>query len=146
MRTINKNLRNEIKLKIMNKFGQRISLNKLYETILRQIVYNVKTNLNKTTIYFTKRMKDVKESYTEGLSTFSKLIQEHTQKLSFVTLLIEEESKLQKLKQHVPANKSQLEENYKSDIRKLKKIFENQMQQKYLYQNNMKNLTLKIKS
>jgi len=40
---------------------------------------------------------------------------------------------------------SQLEEKYKSDIVKLKKIFENQMQQKYLFQNDIKNLRLKMK-
>jgi len=47
---------------------------------------------------------DVKGNYVEELSTFNKLIQEHTQKLSFLTLLIEEESKLQKLKQYVTSN------------------------------------------
>jgi len=57
MRVINKNVKNEIKLKIMNKFGQNISLNKLYETILRRIVYDINTNLNEMTIYFTKRIK-----------------------------------------------------------------------------------------
>lgn len=57
MRVNNKNLQNEIKLKIMNKFGQHISLNKLYETILRRIVYDIKANLSETTMYFTKRIK-----------------------------------------------------------------------------------------
>jgi hypothetical protein len=38
-----------------------------------------------------------------------------------------------------------LEEKYKTDIMKLKKIFENQMQQKYLFQNDIKNLRLKMK-
>lgn len=57
MRINNKNLKNEIKLKIMNKFGQNISLNKLYETILRRIVYDIKANLSETTMYFTKRIK-----------------------------------------------------------------------------------------
>jgi len=57
MRVNNKNLKNEIKLKIINKFGQNISLNKLYETILRRIVYDIKANLNETTTYFTKQIK-----------------------------------------------------------------------------------------
>lgn len=57
MRVNNNNLKNEIKLKIINKFGQNISLNKLYETILRRMVYDIKANLNETTMYFTKRIK-----------------------------------------------------------------------------------------
>lgn len=57
MRVNNKNLKNEIKLEIMNKFGQNISLNKLYETILRRLVYDIKANLRETTTYFTKRIK-----------------------------------------------------------------------------------------
>lgn len=57
MRLNNKNLKDEIKLKIMNKFGQNVSLDKLYETILRRIVYDIKANVNETTVYFTKRIK-----------------------------------------------------------------------------------------
>jgi len=57
MRINNKNLKNEIKLKIMNKFGQNVSLNKLYETILRRIVFDIKANLSETTMYFTKQIK-----------------------------------------------------------------------------------------
>ncbi|XP_070529333.1 cilia- and flagella-associated protein 44 isoform X2 [Cardiocondyla obscurior] len=57
MRVNNKNLKNAIKQKIMNKFGQNVSLNELYETILRRIVYDIKANLNEITMYFTKRIK-----------------------------------------------------------------------------------------
>ncbi|XP_011636228.1 uncharacterized protein LOC105426623 [Pogonomyrmex barbatus] len=149
MRVNNKALKNEIKLKIMNKFGQDISLNKLYETILRRIVYDIKANLDETTIYFTKQIKRVKESYAEELVIFNKLIREHTQKLNFLTLLVEEQSKLQKLsKRHIMSEEEilQLEEKYKSDIMKLERILENQMQQKYLFQNDIKNLKLKTKS
>jgi len=124
MRVNNKNLKNEIKLKIINKFGQNISLNKLYETILRRIVYDIKANLSETTTYFIKQIKrklymccniviqyfyfidllllhvfiaDIKENCTEELVILNKLLQEHTQKLSFLTILVEEQSKLQKL-------------------------------------------------
>ena len=57
MRVNNKKLQDEIKQKIMNKFGQSLSLNKLYETILRRIVYDIKANLSETMTYFTKRIK-----------------------------------------------------------------------------------------
>lgn len=57
MRVNNKKLQDEIKLKIMNKFGQSLSLNKLYETILRRIVYDIKANLSEASTYFTKRIK-----------------------------------------------------------------------------------------
>lgn len=40
----------------------------------------------------------------------------------------------------------QLEEKYKNDIIKLESILENQMRQKYLFQNDIKNLKLKTKS
>jgi len=40
---------------------------------------------------------DIKENYTEELVILNKLLQEHTQKLSFLTILVEEQSKLQKL-------------------------------------------------
>lgn len=48
---------------------------------------------------------DVKKNYVEELSIFNKLLREHTQKLSFLTLLVEEQSKLQKLlKQRIISN------------------------------------------
>jgi len=40
----------------------------------------------------------------------------------------------------------QLEEKYKSEIVKLERILENQTRQKYIFQNDIKNLRLKIKS
>lgn len=50
---------------------------------------------------------DIKESYAEELVTFNKLIRENTQKLSFATVLVEEQSKLQKLlKQHIMSDVS----------------------------------------
>ncbi|EFN70133.1 WD repeat-containing protein 52 [Camponotus floridanus] len=149
MRVNNNNLKNEIKLKIINKFGQNVSLNKLYETIIRRMVYDIKANLNETTMYFTKRIKHEKESYAEELVILNKLIREHTQKLSFLTILVEEQSKLQKLsKRHIMSDEEmlQLEEKYKSDIVKLERILENQTRQKYIFQNDIKNLKLKIKS
>ncbi|KYN44488.1 WD repeat-containing protein 52 [Trachymyrmex septentrionalis] len=149
MRHNNKKLQDEIKLKIMNKFGQSLSLNKLYETILRRIVYDIKANLRETMTYFTKQIKYVKENYVKELSIFNKLVREHTQKLSFLTLLVEEQSKLQKLlKQRITSKEEmlQFEEKYKSDIMKLESILENQMRQKHLFQNDIKNLRLKTKS
>lgn len=57
MRLNNNNLKDEIKLKIMNKFGQNVSLHKLYETILHRIIYDIKANISETIMYFTKRIK-----------------------------------------------------------------------------------------
>ncbi|XP_025994269.1 cilia- and flagella-associated protein 44 isoform X2 [Solenopsis invicta] len=149
MRVNNKKLKNEIKLKIMNKFGQNVSLSKLYETILRRIVYDIKANLNETTAYFIKRIKHVKENYAEELVIFNNLIREHTQKLSFLTLLVEEQSKLQKLlKRHIISDEDmlQLEQKYKSDIMKMESILENQIRQKHLFRKDIKNLRLRTKS
>ncbi|XP_067210276.1 cilia- and flagella-associated protein 44 isoform X2 [Linepithema humile] len=149
MRANNKNLKSQIKQEIMNKFGQNISLNKLYEMILRRLAYDIKARLNETAIYFAKQIKHIKEKYAEELVIFNKLIRENTQKLSFATVLVEEQSKLKKLlKQHVTSNEEilQLEETYKSDIIKIEKILENQARQKYLFRNDIKNLRLKTKS
>lgn len=127
----NKNLKNEMKQKIMDKFGQNISLTELYETILRRMVYDIKANLNETTMQFNKRINgefkyilvrfnsliyslcrvfyyiiaEIKECYAEELITFSNMIREHTQKLSFLTLLVEEQSKLKKLlRRHITSD------------------------------------------
>lgn len=42
---------------IMTKFGQNISLNKLYETIIRRMVHDIKANLTDVTKYFAKQIK-----------------------------------------------------------------------------------------
>lgn len=56
---------------------------------------------------FSVFIVDIKESYAEELVTFNKLIRENTQKLSFATVLVEEQSKLQKLlKQHIMSDVS----------------------------------------
>lgn len=52
----NKKLKNEIKQKIMDKFGRNVSLTELYETILRRMVYDIRANLNETTMQFNKRI------------------------------------------------------------------------------------------
>lgn len=57
MRVDNKNLEKEIKMEMTNKFGKNVSLNKLYETILRRMVYDIKANLNETILYFNKRIR-----------------------------------------------------------------------------------------
>lgn len=112
---------------------------------------------------------EAKESYSEELNVFNKLIREHTQKLSFLTILVEEQSKLKKLsKQRIVSDvrncqisvllvvrisllfrsqeeMTQFEETYKSDITKLEKILKRQIRQKQLFMNDIKNLRLKTK-
>ncbi|XP_020280668.1 cilia- and flagella-associated protein 44 [Pseudomyrmex gracilis] len=148
MRAKNKTLKNEIKSMIMIKFGQSISLNELYETIIRRMVHDIKVSLSDATKYFAKQIKQAKESYSEELNVFNKLIREHTQKLSFLTILVEEQSKLKKLsKQRIVSDEemTQFEETYKSDITKLEKILKRQIRQKQLFMNDIKNLRLKTK-
>lgn len=129
----NKSLKNEIKQKIMDKFGQKVSLTELYETILRRMVYDIKANINETTMQFSKRINgeffvvcfnpfthisyiviystvflaEVKERYAGELIIFNNTVREHTQRLSFLTLLVEEQSKLKKLlKRHITSDVS----------------------------------------
>lgn len=40
----------------MDKFGRHVSLTELYETILRRMVYDIRANLNETTMQFSKRI------------------------------------------------------------------------------------------
>lgn len=56
MRANNKKLKSEIKREIMNKFGQNIPLNRLYEMILRRLAYDIKASLNETTMHFAKQI------------------------------------------------------------------------------------------
>ncbi|XP_019696509.1 uncharacterized protein LOC105182290 [Harpegnathos saltator] len=144
----NKKLKSEIKQRIMEKFGQNVSVTELYETILRRMVYDIKADLNETTMQFSKRTNEIKECYAEELITFKNMIREHTQKLSFMTLLVEEQSKLKKLlRQHIASGEKmlELEKTYKNDIIKLERILKNQMRQKHLFQEDIKNLKLKTK-
>ncbi|XP_014472910.1 PREDICTED: cilia- and flagella-associated protein 44 [Dinoponera quadriceps] len=145
----NKSLKSEIKQKIIDKFGRNVSLTELYETILRRMMYDIKANLNETTMQFNKRIREVKECYAEELITFNHMVREHTQKLSFLTLLVEEQSKLKKLlRRHITSDEEmlQLEKTYKDDIRKLERILKNQMRQKRLFEDDIKNFKLKTKS
>ncbi|XP_032671308.1 cilia- and flagella-associated protein 44 isoform X3 [Odontomachus brunneus] len=149
MRVNNKSLKNEMKQRIMDKFGQNISLTELYETILRRMVYDIRANLSEITMQFSKRTNEVKECYTEELITLNNMIREHTQKLSFLTLLVEEQSKLKKLlRRHIKSDEEMLllEKTCKNDVTKLERILRNQMRQKHLFENDIKNLKLKTKS
>lgn len=102
------------------KFGQQISLVNLYESVLRRLVYEIKANTSNLikfyddkikgetlctkkkkrskllNIYFKFLLPVIKTQYTQQLQVLNNLIQDNTEKLSFLTVLEEELTKIKK--------------------------------------------------
>ncbi|XP_015588735.2 uncharacterized protein LOC107264707 [Cephus cinctus] len=141
-----KKLKDNIKEEMMKKFGQEISLNALYEAVLRRMVYDIKVNINGMISSFEKEINSVKEAYAERVNILENLIQDNTEKLNLLTVLEEEKSKLRKILKHVPMTEEEIELSkltYQNDISKLKSILKSQMHQKELFRNEIRNLSLK---
>ncbi|KAL2733263.1 cilia- and flagella-associated protein 44 isoform X1 [Vespula maculifrons] len=97
-----KNLKNKIKEEMKKKFGQTISLTAMYETVLQRMVYNIKS---------------IKEKYSEQVMVLGKLIQDNTEKLSFLTILEEEQLALRKVLKQVPISEASMIETFLYCIR-----------------------------
>nr|XP_012143309.1 PREDICTED: flagellar attachment zone protein 1 isoform X2 [Megachile rotundata] len=143
MKTENKRLKEEIKEKMIQKFGQQVSLVNLYETILQRLIYDTKTDVRKMMKTFNKEMKSIKLNCNKASMVLECLIRDNTEKLSLLTVLEKENIKLGRNLDHtlIPEeNMLQIELDYKTDITKLENILYNQMQQKYLLQRDIENL------
>lgn len=57
METQNKKLEEEIETKMIQKFGRKLSLISLYETVLQRLIYNTKTDVGKIMKNFTDEIK-----------------------------------------------------------------------------------------
>lgn len=57
MKTQNKELEAQIKEKMIQKFGRKVSLINLYETILQRLIYDTKTDVRTIMKNFTKDIK-----------------------------------------------------------------------------------------
>lgn len=57
MKTQNKELEAQIKEKMIQKFGRKVSLINLYETILQRLIYDTKTDVRTIMKNFTKNIK-----------------------------------------------------------------------------------------
>ncbi|XP_031368455.1 cilia- and flagella-associated protein 44 isoform X2 [Apis dorsata] len=145
MKAQNKKLKEEIKEKMIQKFGCKVSLIELYEIILQRLIYDTKIDVRKIMKNFTKDIENTKWKYKESLITLENLIQYNTEKLSFLTILEKENFKLKKiLKQTLISEKDMLEIEleHKTDLITLENILHNQIQQKHILQNDIENLKI----
>ncbi|XP_029043385.1 cilia- and flagella-associated protein 44 isoform X1 [Osmia bicornis bicornis] len=143
MESENKKLKEDIKEKMIQKFGREVSLINLYETILQRLIYDTKTDVRKIMKNYNKDIKSIKENYDEALIVLENVIRDNTEKLSLLTILEKEKNKLRKDLERVlipKENMVQTELEYKADINMLENILDHQMQQKKLLQYDIENL------
>ncbi|XP_017757877.1 PREDICTED: uncharacterized protein LOC108549132 [Eufriesea mexicana] len=143
METQNKKLKEDIKEKMIQKFGRKVSLINLYETILQRLIYDTKTDVRKIMKNFSKNIENTKWNYKEGLTVLENLIRNNTKKLSFLTILEKEKFKLRKVLEQTlisEENMLQIELEHKADIAALENILYNQVQQKHMLQYDIENL------
>lgn len=57
MESENKRLKEDIKEKMIQKFGREVSLINLYETILQRLIYDTKTDVRKIMKIYNKDIK-----------------------------------------------------------------------------------------
>ncbi|KAI4492234.1 hypothetical protein M0802_009924 [Mischocyttarus mexicanus] len=146
MRNEMKNLKNEIKDEMKKKFGQTISLTTMYETVLQRMIYNIKSDLTEMMKSYEEQLKCIKEKYNSQQMVLGKLIQDNTEKLSFLTILEEEQLTLRKVLKQVPISEEEMlkvELQYKADIVKFENIIARQKEQKEIFLSNIKNLNMK---
>lgn len=143
MDTQNKKLKVEIKEKMIQKFGRKLSLISLYEIVLQRLIYDSKIDIRTIMKNFTDEIKNIKQDYSEGLSVLANLIRNNTKKLNLLTLLEEEKTKIKKILEQVPIseeNMLQAEFEHEANIATLESILHSQIQQKHLLQYDVDNL------
>ncbi|XP_076177015.1 cilia- and flagella-associated protein 44 isoform X2 [Ptiloglossa arizonensis] len=143
MDTQNKKLKVEIKEKMIQKFGRKLSLISLYEIVLQRLIYDSKIDIRTIMKNFTDEIKNIKQDYSEGLSVLANLIRNNTKKLNLLTLLEEEKIKIKKILEQVPIseeNMLQAEFEHEANIATLESILHSQIQQKHLLQYDVDNL------
>ncbi|KAF7998128.1 hypothetical protein HCN44_009526 [Aphidius gifuensis] len=79
-----KNLKSEIKNEMIKKFGREISLSSLYEAVLRKMVNDIKADIKEMSKHYDQEIKCVKKNYQEQVKVLESLIQDNTEKLSFL--------------------------------------------------------------
>ncbi|KAI4496377.1 hypothetical protein M0804_000187 [Polistes exclamans] len=146
MRNEIKNLKNEIKEEMKKKFGKTISLTTMYETVLQRMIYNIKSDLTEMMKSYEEQLKCIQEKYNSQQMVLGKLIQDNTEKLSFLTVLEEEQLTLRKVLKQVPISEEEMlkvELQYKADIVKFENIIAHQKKQKEIFLTDIKNLSMK---
>ncbi|XP_014209825.1 uveal autoantigen with coiled-coil domains and ankyrin repeats [Copidosoma floridanum] len=141
-------LKEQTQREMEQKFGQQVSLVSLYEAVLKRLIHNIKANTSSLMKFYDDKIKVIRKEYKEQLQVLKDLIQDNTEKLSFLTVLEEELFKLhkmQKLKIIPEEEISKIESQYKSDLSKLKAMLKNQEKQKESISRDIRSLSLKTK-
>ncbi|KAK0088856.1 hypothetical protein PV325_010453 [Microctonus aethiopoides] len=131
---------------MLDKFGRQISLEDLYEAVLRRLVIDVKSDMKNITEFYDKQIHCVKEKSNEQMDVLKNFIQENTEKLGFLKILFEEHAKLWKTLKNAHKSEesiSKIENDSEKELEKLETILKNQCQQKKLLHNEIRNLKLK---
>ncbi|XP_008204820.1 cilia- and flagella-associated protein 44 isoform X2 [Nasonia vitripennis] len=142
-------LKKEIKKEMEQKFGQQVSLVTLYEAVLRRLIYDIKANTGSMIKFYDEKIKSVKQEYKQQLQVLKNLIQDNTEKLSFLTVLEEELLKLRKTLNVKPVSEEEinrLESQYEADLARLKSVLRNQKKQKEWICRDIRSLSNKSKN
>ncbi|XP_060830801.1 uncharacterized protein LOC132915125 [Bombus pascuorum] len=148
METQNKRLKEHIKEKMIQKFGCKVSLINLYQTILQRLIYDTKIDVRKIMKSLSKNIENTKWNCNKGLIVLETLIRNNTEKLSFLTILEKEKFKLRKILEQTllsEENMLQIEHEHKVDIVALENILYNQIQQKHILQYDIESLKTRSK-
>ncbi|XP_050598029.1 uncharacterized protein LOC126926010 [Bombus affinis] len=143
METQNKRLKEHIKERMIQKFGCKVSLINLYQTILQRLIYDTKIDVRKIMKSLSKNIENAKWNCNKGLIVLKTLIRNNTEKLSFLTILEKEKFKLRKILEQTllsEENMLQIEHEHKVDIVALENILYNQIQQKHILQYDIESL------
>ncbi|KAK0161075.1 hypothetical protein PV327_009592 [Microctonus hyperodae] len=136
----------EINEVMLDKFGRQISLEDLYEAVLRRLVIDVKSDMKNIANFYDKEIHCIKKKSDEQVNVLKNFIQENTEKLGFLKILFEEHAKLWKTLKYVHKSEesiSKIEHDSEKELEKLETILKNQCQQKRLLHNEIRNLKLK---
>lgn len=89
-------LRDETNQAMLKKFGRVIDLNEVEETILRRFAFEMQIEMraNNDTIkkYYNEKINQMKKSKIEREEMLNRIIQESTEKLNILTVLVEEKN------------------------------------------------------
>ncbi|XP_053983869.1 cilia- and flagella-associated protein 44 [Hylaeus volcanicus] len=143
METQNKKLETEIKEKMIEKFGRKVSLISLFETVLQRLIYDTKTGVRTIMKNFIDEVKNIKQDCSEQLRVLADLIRNNTEKVNLLTLLEQEKFKLKEILNQIPTseeNMLQIELEHEANITALESILQSQIQQKRLLQYDVENL------
>ncbi|XP_063235777.1 cilia- and flagella-associated protein 44 isoform X2 [Bacillus rossius redtenbacheri] len=140
-------LKEKAKKCMENKFGCKIDLRELEETVLRMMVADMKFSVKDVAQEYSLQMRELQEKMRQKEEILSFAMQENTEKLNLLTILEEEKNKLESMLQ-VQLHRMEhpymdREAEYQQDIQRLESIARKQAEQIRCLQEETKHLTCK---